>query len=51
MTQRFRERRVLYRDDLRNLCIKKQWYTRDDCAEYKTLKCYNKVVTGEANGL
>ena len=33
----FRERRILYRDDLRNLCIKKQWYTRGDCAEYENM--------------
>ena len=33
----FKERRILYRDDLRNLCIKKQWYTRGDCAEYENM--------------
>ena len=33
----FKDRRILYRDDLRNLCIKKQWYTRGDCAEYENM--------------
>ncbi|MDE7272638.1 MAG: hypothetical protein K2N95_06185 [Lachnospiraceae bacterium] len=35
--QKYKEKRVLYRDSLRNLCIEKQWYTRGDCAEYEKL--------------
>lgn len=37
ITQKYKEKRVLYRDSLRNLCIEKQWYTRGNCAEYEKL--------------
>lgn len=30
----YREIRRIFSDDLRNLCIKKDWYTRGNCKEY-----------------
>ena len=37
-----KERRTLRSDDVRRLCIEKNWYTRGDCEEYnKVLKLSN----------
>lgn len=32
-----KETRKLYRDDLRRLCIKNNWYTRGTCEEYEKM--------------
>lgn len=37
MKYRYREVRKIREDDLRNLCIAKQWYTRGDNAAYNHL--------------
>lgn len=33
----YQEVRKLYFDDLRNLCIRKNWFTHGNCAEYDRL--------------
>ena len=47
MSKKFIEKRVLYNDDLRNLCISKNWYTKGDNEQYSKLlkKCNDNMTT------
>lgn len=50
MTTTYKETRILYKDDLRNLCIKHNWYTCGTCKEYSVLldKCEkDNITTGD----
>lgn len=37
MKKRYTEVRKIFADDLRNLCIRKNWYTKGTCEEYTHL--------------
>lgn len=39
---KIKETRIMTTDDLRNLCIKENWYTCGDCEEYSNLLSMTK---------